>query len=179
MQHFRAAETVEQDGSHHDSSRATTHLGGWTHNQRNSKRVASQVFAVDVEKDQSRRGCGRWSWPLCSSPRLAELRKRQHATRVQVAEAVGVTQARVSRIEKGQPERREVDALAAYVEALGGKSKIVADCGDEIYVLGPPAWPGSASTTWQAAVLRGQPATSADAANRPRQDPPRLSRRCP
>lgn len=34
--------------------------------------------------------------------RLAELRKRQHTTQVQVAEAMGVTQARVSRIDKGQ-----------------------------------------------------------------------------
>ncbi|WP_230196876.1 helix-turn-helix domain-containing protein [Streptomyces coriariae] len=45
--------------------------------------------------------------------RLAELRKRQHTTQVQVAEAMGVTQARVSRIEKGQLERSEVDTLAA------------------------------------------------------------------
>ncbi|WP_443042108.1 XRE family transcriptional regulator [Streptomyces sp. B21-105] len=67
---------------------------------------------------------------------LAELRKRQHATQVQVAEAMGVTQARVSRIEKGQLERTEVDTLAAYVKALGGKLKIVAGFGDETYVLG-------------------------------------------
>ncbi|MFC7266477.1 helix-turn-helix domain-containing protein [Streptomyces lutosisoli] len=45
--------------------------------------------------------------------RLAELRKGKHATQVQVAEAMGVTQARVSRIEKGQLERSEVDTLAA------------------------------------------------------------------
>ncbi|WP_443072249.1 XRE family transcriptional regulator [Streptomyces sp. NBC_01485] len=57
-------------------------------------------------------------------------------SQVQVAEAMGVTQARVSRIEKGQLERSEVDALAAYVKALGGKLKIVADFGDETYVLG-------------------------------------------
>ncbi|MFJ9007637.1 XRE family transcriptional regulator [Streptomyces canus] len=68
--------------------------------------------------------------------RHAELRKRQRTTQVQVAEAMGVTQARVSRIEKGQLERSEVDTLAAYVKALGGKLKIVADFGDETYVLG-------------------------------------------
>jgi predicted XRE-type DNA-binding protein len=59
-----------------------------------------------------------------------------HTTQVQVAEAMGVTQARVSRIEKGQLERSEVDTLAAYVKALGGKPKIVAEFGDETYVLG-------------------------------------------
>ncbi|WP_131765181.1 XRE family transcriptional regulator [Candidatus Protofrankia californiensis] len=68
--------------------------------------------------------------------RLAEVRRRQHATQVEVAKAMGVTQARVSRIEKGQLERSEVDTLAAYVQALGGKLKIVADFGDESYVLG-------------------------------------------
>lgn len=68
--------------------------------------------------------------------RLSEIRRRQHTTQVEVARAMGVTQARVSRIEKGQLERSEVDTLAAYVRALGGKLKIVADFGDESYVLG-------------------------------------------
>ena len=49
---------------------------------------------------------------------------------------MGVSQARVSRIEKGQLARSEVDTLAAYVSALGGQLKIVADFGDETYVLG-------------------------------------------
>ncbi|MFE2171152.1 helix-turn-helix domain-containing protein [Streptomyces sp. NPDC059447] len=68
--------------------------------------------------------------------RLAEVRKRQHTTQVQVAQAMGVTQARVSRIENGELERSEVETLAAYVRALGGKLKIVAEFGDEQYVLG-------------------------------------------
>lgn len=68
--------------------------------------------------------------------RLAEIRRRQNATQVDIAKAMGVTQARVSRIEKGELSRSEVDTLAAYVQALGGKLKIVADFGDESYVLG-------------------------------------------
>jgi DNA-binding XRE family transcriptional regulator len=68
--------------------------------------------------------------------RLAEVRKRQHATQVEVAAAMGVSQARVSKIEKGELERSEVETLAAYVKALGGKLKIIADFGDETYVLG-------------------------------------------
>jgi predicted XRE-type DNA-binding protein len=68
--------------------------------------------------------------------RLAEVRKRQHATQVEVAAAMGVSQARVSRIEKGELERSEVDTLAAYVRALGGKLKIVAEFGDASYILG-------------------------------------------
>ncbi len=68
--------------------------------------------------------------------RLAEVRKRQYATQVEVAAAMGVSHARVSRIEKGELEPSEVEALAAYVKSLGGKLKIIADFGDETYVLG-------------------------------------------
>ncbi|SNT39602.1 Helix-turn-helix domain-containing protein [Asanoa hainanensis] len=68
--------------------------------------------------------------------RLAEIRRRQHATQTDIAKAMGVTQARVSRIEKGELTRSEVDTLAAYVRALGGRLKIVAEFGDESYVLG-------------------------------------------
>jgi hypothetical protein len=49
---------------------------------------------------------------------------------------MGVSQARVSRIEKGQLEKSEVETLAAYVRALGGRLKIIADFGDESSVLG-------------------------------------------
>ncbi|MEY9965069.1 DNA-binding XRE family transcriptional regulator [Streptacidiphilus sp. MAP12-16] len=68
--------------------------------------------------------------------RLAEVRKRQHVTQVQLAREMGITQARVSRIERGELERSEVETLAAYVRALGGKLKIVAEFGDESLVLG-------------------------------------------
>jgi transcriptional regulator with XRE-family HTH domain len=66
---------------------------------------------------------------------LSEVRLRQHATQVEVAKAMGVTQARVSRIEKGQLECSEVDTLAAYVQAVGGKLKIVADFGMKVTFL--------------------------------------------
>lgn len=68
--------------------------------------------------------------------RLAEVRKRQHMTQTAVAKVLGVAQGRVSAIEKGALNRSEVDTLAAYVEALGGRLKLVADFGDESLVLG-------------------------------------------
>jgi DNA-binding transcriptional regulator YiaG len=68
--------------------------------------------------------------------RVAEIRKRQNVSRAEVAAVLGLSQAGVSRIEQGQLERSEVETLAAYVQALGGKLKIVADFGDESYVLG-------------------------------------------
>ncbi|MFE5072454.1 XRE family transcriptional regulator [Streptomyces halstedii] len=97
--------------------------------------LTKEFSFTDTEQDRIQKGAQ--ALVLASRVhRLAELRKRQHTTQVQVAEAMGVTQARVSRIEKGQLERSEVDTLAAYVKALGGKLKIVADFGDQTYVLG-------------------------------------------
>jgi DNA-binding XRE family transcriptional regulator len=66
--------------------------------------------------------------------RLAEIRKGQGETQVSVAQRMGVSQARVSAIEHGRVGRSEVDTLAAYVEALGGKLRLVADFGDSTVV---------------------------------------------
>ncbi|MBW8736818.1 MAG: XRE family transcriptional regulator [Streptomyces turgidiscabies] len=68
--------------------------------------------------------------------RLAELRERLDLTQADIAWAMGVTQARVAQIERGELERNEVDTLAAYVQALDGRLKIVAEFGDEQYVVG-------------------------------------------
>ncbi|MEY9969435.1 DNA-binding transcriptional regulator YiaG [Streptacidiphilus sp. MAP12-16] len=68
--------------------------------------------------------------------RLAEIRKRRRATQVELAACMGVSQARVSDLERGRIGRSEVDTPAAYVAALGGKLKLVADFGDESLVLG-------------------------------------------
>ena len=87
------------------------------------------------EKEAIRSGADRMITEV-RARRLADVRKRQNATQVEVAAAMGVSQARVSRIEKGELERSEVETLAAYVRALGGKLKIIADFGDETYVLG-------------------------------------------
>ena len=67
--------------------------------------------------------------------KLAEIRKSQGETQVTLARRMGVTQARVSAIEHGQLGRSEVDTLAAYVEALGGKLKLIADFGDSTVVI--------------------------------------------
>jgi DNA-binding XRE family transcriptional regulator len=59
---------------------------------------------------------------------LARLRKGAGLTQAQVAAAMGVSQARVSQIEHGKIT--EVDAVRAYVEALGGVVDVVARVGD-------------------------------------------------
>ena len=59
---------------------------------------------------------------------LAEIRKAAGLTQAQLAEILGVTQARVSKIEHG--EISGVDVVRAYITALGGTLDIVATLGD-------------------------------------------------
>jgi DNA-binding transcriptional regulator YiaG len=59
---------------------------------------------------------------------LAEIRKAAGLTQAQVADALSVSQARVSKIEHG--EISGIDVVRAYITALGGTLDIVATLGD-------------------------------------------------
>ncbi len=59
---------------------------------------------------------------------LAEMRRNAGLTQGEVAEAMGVTQQRVSAIENGSVA--ELATLADYIRALGGELKVIADFGD-------------------------------------------------
>lgn len=61
--------------------------------------------------------------------RLAEVRKAQQVTQVELAKAMDVTQSRVSRLEKGQLDATELGTIKKYVEALGGELRLIADFG--------------------------------------------------
>jgi predicted XRE-type DNA-binding protein len=63
--------------------------------------------------------------------RLADVRKKQAVRQVDLAERMHVSQARVSKIERGDLTHTELGTLTAYVEALGGKLRVVADFGTE------------------------------------------------
>lgn len=67
--------------------------------------------------------------------KLAEVRKRQQITQEDLARMLGVSQSRVSQIERQSLDDTVLSTLAAYVEALGGRVRIVADFGDELVVL--------------------------------------------
>jgi DNA-binding XRE family transcriptional regulator len=67
--------------------------------------------------------------------RLARVRAEQDRTQEDVALAMGVTQPRVSAIERGELDSVSLSTLRSYVRALGGKLRVVADFGDQEYRL--------------------------------------------
>lgn len=67
--------------------------------------------------------------------KLAEIRREQALTQREVAASMGVSPPRVSAIEHGEADRTEVATLRGYVEALGGRLRVVADFGDAEYTV--------------------------------------------
>jgi DNA-binding XRE family transcriptional regulator len=59
---------------------------------------------------------------------LAEMRAAAGMTQAELADALGVSQARISKIEHG--EISGIDIVRAYVAALGGSIDVVARLGD-------------------------------------------------
>lgn len=59
---------------------------------------------------------------------LASLRKAQGMTQQEVAEAMGVTQGRVSQIENGEAQL-DTATMASYLHAIGGELTITATVG--------------------------------------------------
>jgi DNA-binding XRE family transcriptional regulator len=66
--------------------------------------------------------------PQVAARYLTDMRKKGGLTQAEVAEAIGVSQQRVSAIEAGSVA--ELATLADYIHALGGELKIIADFGD-------------------------------------------------
>lgn len=58
---------------------------------------------------------------------LREARKAANMTQVQMAQVMGVSQNRVSRMENGDMGAMSLNSLRRYVEALGGSLTLVAD----------------------------------------------------
>ena len=58
---------------------------------------------------------------------LREARKASHMTQVELAQAMGVSQNRISRMENGDIGTMSFDTICRYIEALGGKVTIIAD----------------------------------------------------
>jgi DNA-binding transcriptional regulator YiaG len=64
---------------------------------------------------------------------LAEMRQAVEVTQADLAASLGVSQARVSKIEHG--ENSGIDVVRAYVGALGGHLDVIASVGGQIWRL--------------------------------------------
>ncbi len=65
--------------------------------------------------------------------RLRELREMLALTQTDIAEALGISQKRVSEIERGEVDFTKVDTLRRYAEALGGSLRVEVEVGDVTY----------------------------------------------
>src|SRR5688572_9901499 len=68
--------------------------------------------------------------------RLKEIREAAGLNQSDFAEQLGVSQSRVSRLERGDMDRTEIATVRAYVGALGGEVEIVAKFGDQRFTIG-------------------------------------------
>ena len=80
------------------------------------EREAGQVLAVERREAYIR------------GYQLAEIRKASGLTQADVGKILGVSQARISKIEHG--DISGIDIIRAYVSALGGTVELVATLGD-------------------------------------------------
>ena len=83
--------------------------------------------AVDAHKDRMIAETRSW--------RLRELREQFDLTQVELAAELDVSQNRVSRIERGEIDKTQVDTLRRYVQALGGHLRLVVDVGDDTFQI--------------------------------------------
>jgi predicted XRE-type DNA-binding protein len=79
---------------------------------------------------------------------LADIRRAQgHARQADVADLMGVSQARVSKLESGDLSRTELGTLQSYVAALGGRLRIIAEFHEaDVELTDTPAADGRTST---------------------------------
>ena len=67
--------------------------------------------------------------------KLAEVRRRQRYAQRDLARMLGISRSRVSKLERQCLDDVVLSTLTSYVEALGGRLRVVADFGDELLVL--------------------------------------------
>ena len=68
--------------------------------------------------------------------RLSEIRESSGFNQTDVANRLGVSQSRISKLERGDMDHSEIATVRAYVGALGGELELVAKFGDERITIG-------------------------------------------
>jgi DNA-binding XRE family transcriptional regulator len=90
--------------------------------------------AAERRRDPERRGrVEREKALILAGMRLYELRKEQGLSQTEVARRLGVSQERISKLERAEDVK--LSTLQSYVEALGGHLEVSAVIGDETIAL--------------------------------------------
>lgn len=106
-------------------------------NEMEGKRMAKKFAEIEKEilSDPQRRAeIEKEQDAMRTAVRLGELRTLRETTQVQLAEMLGVSQANVSRIERG--DNIYLRTLADYAAALGGRLEINVVFEDDVVPLG-------------------------------------------
>jgi DNA-binding XRE family transcriptional regulator len=95
--------------------------------------VKAKARAIDPTWDTAERVARRAAMrqemlAAVSGAQLADIRKQLGLTQAQLAEAAGLSQARISQIENG--DSTSLESLRAYVAGLGGHLDIIARIGN-------------------------------------------------
>ncbi|QZT63773.1 helix-turn-helix domain-containing protein [Mycolicibacterium austroafricanum] len=97
-------------------------------NWRDIRAEAVKRGLVDSSQaDTSRKGLHE----AVQAQRLADIRKAQGRRQSDVADLMGVSQARVSKLESGKLSHTELGTLQSYVAALGGNLRLTAEFTDQ------------------------------------------------
>lgn len=78
---------------------------------------------TDEQMDEARRR----TQEMIDAYNLKQARKARNMTQVELAEAMGVSQNRVSKMENGNIGVMSLDTIRKYIEAVGGSLSLVAD----------------------------------------------------
>jgi DNA-binding XRE family transcriptional regulator len=87
--------------------------------------------ALDPRTGEEQAAAGERREAYVRGHQLAEMRTAAGVTQAELADALGVSQARISKIEHG--EISGIDVVRAYVAALGGSIDVVARLGDRTW----------------------------------------------
>lgn len=68
--------------------------------------------------------------------KLAEVRNATGLNQEELSRRLGISQSRVSRIERGDLERTELATLRAFVRALGGDIEVTVKLGEDRFLIG-------------------------------------------
>ncbi|MEU4540621.1 XRE family transcriptional regulator [Streptosporangium sp. NPDC023825] len=99
------------------------------------ERERRQAAGLPVQSDAEKSAAMEQLAAEIRAYKLAEIRREQDLTQRDVATTMGISGPRVSAIEHGEVDRVEVATLRSYVEALGGRLRVVADFGDVEYTV--------------------------------------------